>query len=283
MKRFLDFSEQRWPIARILDGFTLVFRRLSETDRDSILTFFDSMKGKYDATWDLTFNYQFWQSCQFTDDELMWLEEPGYPNLYTVQCNIRTIRKGTSVEPAGIQIDSISSGTVTTLIPHGLQAGQAIVIDGGTSNYYSGSVSAVTDEWNFTCGASNGSGGAVILAGSSNNFPKFQNAIITQVPYRSRHTWDTLEKTMPGGYAHTKYTHSADIGEWEVVLAAAREWEVSRLEQHFAWAQGRYSTFQFTDADEVVHNSCRYAVDSLEINYPQQAQYAARAVVREEI
>ena len=72
---FNDDSTQRWKQGAALNEFELVFADLSATDRDTLQTFFDSVKGAYDSTWDITIGGTLYDNMAFEDDAPQWHEK----------------------------------------------------------------------------------------------------------------------------------------------------------------------------------------------------------------
>ena len=89
--RFLDDTEQRWKQGAALERFTLAYTDLSAADRDTLQTFFDSVKGTYDSTWDITIGGDTYSYCCFEDDAPQWQERTA--ESWDVTFKIRQVRK----------------------------------------------------------------------------------------------------------------------------------------------------------------------------------------------
>ena len=89
--RSLDDSEQRFKRSAVLNRFTLVFTGLNATNRDTLQTFWNTNKGPYDSTWDITVGGTLYSYCCFEDDVLSWRETGA--ELWSVTLKIRQVRK----------------------------------------------------------------------------------------------------------------------------------------------------------------------------------------------
>jgi len=88
---FNDDSTQRWKQSAALSEFELAFTDLSAADRDTLQTFFDSVKGAYDSTWDITIGGTLYSYMAFDDDAPRWSEKTA--ESWDVSFKIRQTRK----------------------------------------------------------------------------------------------------------------------------------------------------------------------------------------------
>ena len=72
--QFSDFSEQRFKQSAELARFTLTLDDLSATDKATVVTFFETTKGSFDATWDITVSGSTYSYMAFASDELQCTE-----------------------------------------------------------------------------------------------------------------------------------------------------------------------------------------------------------------
>jgi hypothetical protein len=72
--QFEDGKEQRWKAHVPTSKFTLQLSEITWADVQAVLTLFSSMKGRYDATWDITIAGTTYSHLMFVDDELTWEE-----------------------------------------------------------------------------------------------------------------------------------------------------------------------------------------------------------------
>lgn len=116
--RSLDDSEQRWMKAVPLLDFVLEYRDLSDADRQTIQTFFDSTKGGFDSTWDITLGSTTYSYCAFAVDELE-PRETDKAETWNFTVRVKQVKKSGS--PAGVYSASFPSltGAITTQRPWG--------------------------------------------------------------------------------------------------------------------------------------------------------------------
>lgn len=77
--QFSDFSEQRWKRSAPLSAFTLTVENLSATDKATVVSFFESTKGGFDSTWDITVSGATYSYMVFDADALTCTEnEDGW-------------------------------------------------------------------------------------------------------------------------------------------------------------------------------------------------------------
>jgi len=69
---FDNGSEQRWRARRELFEVELVFKSISGYDQGAIMTFFNSMKGRFDDTWDITIEAVLYENMNFGSDTITW-------------------------------------------------------------------------------------------------------------------------------------------------------------------------------------------------------------------
>lgn len=88
--RFVNDSEQRWATWPGLGDFELVFTDVNGYDLSTLLDFFRSVKGQFDATWTLTMNGQTWNNCCFLQDDFTFNEVK--PERYSVTLKCRQVK-----------------------------------------------------------------------------------------------------------------------------------------------------------------------------------------------
>lgn len=88
---FLNDSEQRFASGAVVNRWQLDCNGISAADRNTLQTFFESVKGAFDATWDFTFLGTTYLHCGFEDDVLEWTESK--PNRWSTSLRIRQVRK----------------------------------------------------------------------------------------------------------------------------------------------------------------------------------------------
>ena len=69
---FDNGSEQRWRARRELFEVELVFRGISGYDQGTIMEFFNSNKGRFDDTWDITIETVLYENMNFASDTITW-------------------------------------------------------------------------------------------------------------------------------------------------------------------------------------------------------------------
>lgn len=90
--RGLDSTEQRWSITPGDESFELNYQDLITSDRDSLLTFIESVKGKFDSTWSFVFNGTTYTNCFFDLDKIEFMEQ-STPGLSTAKIVVRQVRR----------------------------------------------------------------------------------------------------------------------------------------------------------------------------------------------
>lgn len=87
----VDGTEQRFRKRAPLAEWTLQFDRISKADKNTIQGFFDSVKGGFDSTWDITIGGTLYAYMCFVDSALTVTEAQA--GLYSVTAKIRQTRK----------------------------------------------------------------------------------------------------------------------------------------------------------------------------------------------
>lgn len=65
---YTNFTQQRFVAGKAIQRFNLVLEQVSKTSRDSLQTFFDSVKGGFDKTWDITVGGVLYENMVFETD-----------------------------------------------------------------------------------------------------------------------------------------------------------------------------------------------------------------------
>ena len=89
--QFSDFTEQRFRKSAPLARFVLTLEDLKEADRITIETFFDSVRGGFDSTWDITLDGATYSHMAFETDTMEQKQVAG--NLWSVSLPCRQVRK----------------------------------------------------------------------------------------------------------------------------------------------------------------------------------------------
>lgn len=89
--QFGNDTEQRFLIGAQLARFNLQFRRISKADMNTLKGFFETMKGAFDDTWDITLNAELFSYCCFDTDEFKATENRH--GQYDVALPVRQARK----------------------------------------------------------------------------------------------------------------------------------------------------------------------------------------------
>lgn len=84
-------TEQRFRKRAPLAEWTLQFDRITKADKDTIQGFFDSVKGGFDSTWDITIGGTLYSYMCFVDSALTVTETQ--PGAYSVTVKLRQTRK----------------------------------------------------------------------------------------------------------------------------------------------------------------------------------------------
>ncbi len=85
---FLNGSEQRYSEGRGGHSFRLVLDRLKTADMLTVRTFFESTKGGFDATWDITIGTETIVNCYFESDE--WTATESSEGLWQLSLDVAT-------------------------------------------------------------------------------------------------------------------------------------------------------------------------------------------------
>lgn len=88
---FADDSEQRYRVRAPLASFVLAFTRLSAADLATLRTFFDSMKGRFDSTFSLTFDGEDYDYMTLEQDAFAYSERGE--GRFDVTLSMRQTRK----------------------------------------------------------------------------------------------------------------------------------------------------------------------------------------------
>ena len=76
--QFSDFTEQRWKRCSPLARFRIDLQQINYTELSALRTFFDSVKGGFDSTWDITLGGVTYDNMTFETDVFEAREtEPG--------------------------------------------------------------------------------------------------------------------------------------------------------------------------------------------------------------
>ena len=67
---FTDATEQRYRQSAEVSAFTLVLSGITKTAKDAVMDFFDTAKGSFDATWDITLGADSYDYMAFAEDSL---------------------------------------------------------------------------------------------------------------------------------------------------------------------------------------------------------------------
>ena len=124
-----DGHEQRWQDTTGVESFSLPYAFLSVSDRDTLLSFFESSKGAYDQTISLAYDgTHTFTGLYFDGDELLFTEDrptlfsgvvklttvvrapdtgslPTFPALSTTAFAQRPYTKGSNFDTAGVRVD----------------------------------------------------------------------------------------------------------------------------------------------------------------------------------
>ena len=87
----VDGSEQRWRQRAPLASFVLQLDRISQADKNTVQAFFDTTKGGFDSTWDITIGGTLYSYMTFEDSGLDVTESE--PMRYSMSIRIRQTRK----------------------------------------------------------------------------------------------------------------------------------------------------------------------------------------------
>jgi hypothetical protein len=110
--RFLDDTEQRFVDRARLEEFLLVFRDLGRPDMLAIRTFWNSMRGRYDVSWDITLKGVTYPNLTFDQDSFEPVENSHHR--YTFQFKVRQVKKMASdpAMPGSLTFPTITGGVI---------------------------------------------------------------------------------------------------------------------------------------------------------------------------
>lgn len=89
--QFTDRTEQRWRESAAVRKFVLELNGLTGAERDSIISFYETMKGGFDATWDLTLAGTLYSYLCFAEDSITVTE--GIDRTWSMSIPIIQTRK----------------------------------------------------------------------------------------------------------------------------------------------------------------------------------------------
>jgi hypothetical protein len=90
--QFTDFTEQRWSEMAALRRFVIALSGIKKGDRDSLESFFNTVKGGFDHTWDITFDGVLYENMTFEGDVFM-CRESNAPEHWDLSLACHQIRK----------------------------------------------------------------------------------------------------------------------------------------------------------------------------------------------
>jgi len=85
--QFVDFSEQRSQRHELLHQFTIKLTKINGNDVSKVRAFFNSMKGQFDSTWDITCETVLFDNMTFIEDILTVVNVSA--NRYTISLAVR--------------------------------------------------------------------------------------------------------------------------------------------------------------------------------------------------
>jgi len=89
--KFTDASEQRYRQSAAVSRFVLQIDQATRTEKDAISDFFETAKGSFDATWDLTIGGVLYSYLAFADDRMTVTESSN--GIWSLTVNIVQTRK----------------------------------------------------------------------------------------------------------------------------------------------------------------------------------------------
>jgi hypothetical protein len=104
-------TEQRFAVRPAMVELDAVYSNLTAADQSSIDTFFNSQKGAFDSTWDITFDGKTFTDMRFLEDEIQW--EEVRPNLWNTRLRSAGFHPAVSSPPS--TLPALSTGAVTQL------------------------------------------------------------------------------------------------------------------------------------------------------------------------
>ena len=88
---FADGTEQRWKKRAPLVKWTLNINEVKAADVETAWTFFNTCKGAFDKTWDITISSVLYSYCSFDTDDFNVTE--SRPGRFSLSLPIRQVRK----------------------------------------------------------------------------------------------------------------------------------------------------------------------------------------------
>ena len=89
--QFTNFTEQRWVEMAALRRFALTLDNIQKADRDTLEAFFETMKGGFDHTWDITLGGATYQNMVFDSDVFSCRESS--PEYWSIALTCHQVRK----------------------------------------------------------------------------------------------------------------------------------------------------------------------------------------------
>jgi hypothetical protein len=90
--RYSDFTEQRYVSGKALRRFEIMLEAVSAADRDALLLFFESAKGGFGKTWDITIGGSTYAHMMFEGDVFAETESPSSPGRFNITLACRQWR-----------------------------------------------------------------------------------------------------------------------------------------------------------------------------------------------
>ena len=103
-----DGTEQRWPLHTGRASWTLSYPRLTPAERDILLAFFESSKGSFDQTFDLSLNGTTFTGCHFDADKFAVAERN--PLQYSATVTIRQVTRAADTGSLPADFPALASG-----------------------------------------------------------------------------------------------------------------------------------------------------------------------------
>jgi hypothetical protein len=106
---------------------------------------------------------------------------------------------------------------------------------------------------------------------------------VTQYPYSFTRRWGTTRNRMPNGLQFAWSEWSAPRRVWNLNYPNITGSEATDLLDCFVGAGGPWGEFSFTDVDGTEYEMCRFGMDTFQLRYVANGQYAVSGVVIEEL
>lgn len=90
--KFTDGTEQRYRQSAAVDRLVLDLSQITKAEKDSIVDFFETCKGSFDATWSITLDGSTYPYMAFAGDELKPVETEN--GIWSLSIPIVQTRKG---------------------------------------------------------------------------------------------------------------------------------------------------------------------------------------------